>query len=205
MTKLDLKKRPFIGPTSTDAELAFLMANQSQVKSGSVAIDTFVGTGSILLPLLYFGAHVFGTDIDIRILRGGRNRKKNLRTNIEHYGLPMPELLRCDASERGSSVLRSDNFFDAIVCDPPYGIRAGAKKSGSSQKKIHRVVNQPHHIPKTQAYDVDDILDEMIDNAARMLRVKGRLVFLLPACVGMSLKELPVHPCLRLARAMDET
>ena len=92
-------------------------------------------------------------------------------------------------------MLRSDNLFDAIVCDPPYGIRAGARKSGSASRVEYKVSNQrknmSHHIPKTQPYDVDDILDEMIENAARMLKLKGRLVFLLPACVGMSVKELP--------------
>jgi tRNA (guanine10-N2)-methyltransferase len=59
--KFSLKKRPFLGPTSTDAELAFLMANQAQCKPGSIVIDTFVGTGSILIPLSYFGAHCIGT------------------------------------------------------------------------------------------------------------------------------------------------
>ena len=103
-------------------------------------------------------------------------------------------------------MLRSDNLFDAIVCDPPYGIRAGARKSGSAKSIVNKVSshNMPHHIPKTQPYDVDDILDEMIDNAARMLKVGGRIAFLLPACVGMSLEELPKHPCLRLREASEQ-
>ena len=31
VSKFSLRKRPFLGPTSTDAELAFLMANQAHV------------------------------------------------------------------------------------------------------------------------------------------------------------------------------
>lgn len=78
--KYDLKKRPFIGPTSTCAELAFIMTNQAlaqkgksnadhlcvwqilhtidvvckiyilnNVIEGSFVIDSFVGTGSLLV------------------------------------------------------------------------------------------------------------------------------------------------------------
>ena len=46
-------------------------------------IDTFVGTGSILLPLAYFGAHCFGTDIDIRILKGTGKRRTKKDTENE--------------------------------------------------------------------------------------------------------------------------
>lgn len=211
LNKYSLKTRPFIGPTSTDAELAFLMANQGLVRPGSLVIDPFVGTGSILVSLAHFGANCMGTDIDIRILRGGgkssrRARPKTLATNFEHYGLNMPDLIRCDASARGSSVLLSDNLFDAIVCDPPYGIRAGARKSGSNRKHVAAVDERlrADHIPQTQPYNVDDVLDDMLDNAARMLKVGGRLVFLLPACAGMSTKELPPHPCLKFKDASEQ-
>jgi tRNA (guanine10-N2)-methyltransferase len=49
--KYDLKKRPYLGPTSTDHELAFLMANQGMVRAGDYAYDPFVGTGSIATAL----------------------------------------------------------------------------------------------------------------------------------------------------------
>ena len=32
------------------------------------------------------------------------------------------------------TIWRYDGLFDAIVCDPPYGIRAGAKKIGRKRK-----------------------------------------------------------------------
>lgn len=49
--KYDLKKRPYLGPTSTDHELAFLMANQGQIKQGDFVYDPFAGTGSIATAL----------------------------------------------------------------------------------------------------------------------------------------------------------
>ena len=39
-----------------DAEMAFLMANQAQVKSGKLVYDPFVGTGSILVAAAHYGA-----------------------------------------------------------------------------------------------------------------------------------------------------
>jgi tRNA (guanine10-N2)-methyltransferase len=65
-----LNKRKYIGTTSTKAELAFLMANQALVKPGSLVYDPFVGTGSIIISCAVFGALVYGSDIDIRVLKG---------------------------------------------------------------------------------------------------------------------------------------
>lgn len=50
-TRYNLKKRPYLGPTSTDHELAFLMANQAQVCPGDMVYDPFLGTGSIAVAL----------------------------------------------------------------------------------------------------------------------------------------------------------
>jgi len=47
--RYNLKKRPYLGPTSTDHELAMLMANQGHIKEGDLVYDPFVGTGSIAL------------------------------------------------------------------------------------------------------------------------------------------------------------
>ena len=47
--RYNLKKRPYLGPTSTDHELALLMANQGHIKEGDLVYDPFVGTGSIAL------------------------------------------------------------------------------------------------------------------------------------------------------------
>jgi tRNA (guanine10-N2)-methyltransferase len=65
-----LTKREYLGPTSTDTELAFLMCNQAQITSESVVFDPFCGTGSILVAAANFRAMCFGADIDMRVLRG---------------------------------------------------------------------------------------------------------------------------------------
>ncbi len=66
-----LKDRKYIGPTSTDCELAFLMANQGRVSKESVVYDPFFGTGSIMIACAHFKPVVcYGSDIDIRVLQG---------------------------------------------------------------------------------------------------------------------------------------
>jgi len=37
-----------------------------------------------------------------------------------------------------NDMFKSDCFFDAIICDPPYGIRAGAKECGLREARIKR-------------------------------------------------------------------
>ena len=76
-----MKKRPYLGPTSTDHELALLMANQGQVREGDFVYDPFVGTGSIAAALQHFGGFVFGSDLDIRVIKGygvGRKTKNKV-------------------------------------------------------------------------------------------------------------------------------
>lgn len=70
VTRCDLKQRKYLGPTSMDNELSLVMANMGLVRKGSVVLDPFVGTGSILVACANFGAFCFGTDIDTRVLRG---------------------------------------------------------------------------------------------------------------------------------------
>ncbi len=53
--KFDLKERKYLGPTSTDNRLAFIMANLGRVNSGDVVLDPFTGTGSLIIPPSYFG------------------------------------------------------------------------------------------------------------------------------------------------------
>lgn len=56
------------------------MCNQGLVKSGSIVIDPFCGTGGLLIAPASKGAITFGSDLDIRVLNGyavGRINKKS--------------------------------------------------------------------------------------------------------------------------------
>lgn len=98
VSKHDLKKRPYLGPTSLVPDLSLLMANAARVQPHQLVLEPFVGTGSLAIAAAELGAVVLGTDIDIRVLRGKQGR--NLSSCFAHYGLGKPELLRADNSLR---------------------------------------------------------------------------------------------------------
>jgi tRNA (guanine10-N2)-methyltransferase len=70
LRKYSLKQRLYLGPTSLDDSLAFLLGNISSVRAGELVFDPFVGTASILVAMAHFGAVTAGSDIDPRVLRG---------------------------------------------------------------------------------------------------------------------------------------
>jgi tRNA (guanine10-N2)-methyltransferase len=201
MPKYDLKQRKYLGPTSMDAELAFVMTNLGQVKAGHIVFDPFVGTGSILLSAALRGAYCVGTDIDIRVLRGRRS-DENVFTNFQQFHLPRPELIRSDNGIYHRHFRGTDSVYDAILCDPPYGIRAGARKSGSKRKHVSEVKpeNRHDHIAQTQPYAVSDVMTDLLDVAARTLVMHGRLVYVIPSFATEFdvATDLPQHPCLKL-------
>lgn len=50
-----VKNRHFIGNTSMDAGLSFIMANHAKVKKNDLVFDPFVGTGKKTLESIYAG------------------------------------------------------------------------------------------------------------------------------------------------------
>lgn len=118
--KYTLKKRKYLGPTSMDAELSFIMTNLARVNKGSMVLDPFCGTGSIMLSCACRGAYTVGTDIDIRVLRG-RSSEENVYSNFRQFELPRPELIRSDNANYHRHFVEGPPLYDAIVTDPPYG------------------------------------------------------------------------------------
>lgn len=231
-----LKRRAYIGPTSMESEMALLMSNMALVQAGDLVIDPFVGTGSVLIPCGTHGAVCFGTDIDIRVLLGigvgvsgggatedlveekdGQPRV-NVTTNFKQYGLPLPELIRADNSMSPIAV-RCRGYFDAVVCDPPYGIRAGARKSGRRPNtKAQQPLDQPtetpfeklseqrkqNYIAPTQPYAAEDVMSDLLQFAAETLREGGRLVYLLPTTYEYTDADLPRHPQLHVVANSEQ-
>jgi tRNA (guanine10-N2)-methyltransferase len=133
--KLDLKKRRYISTTSMDSELALITANVALAAPGKLVYDPFVGTGSFPIACGLFGALTFGSDIDGRSVRGDE-KKKTLKANFEQYGLVerMGGFFTADLTNTpirraqlipGTETDGKGRMFDAIMCDPPYGVREG--------------------------------------------------------------------------------
>lgn len=215
-----LKKRPYLGPTTTDHELALMMANQAHCRAGDLIYDPFVGTGSIALACQHFGAFVIGSDIDIRVLKGSGVGHKatnkidgiekietfNIFTNFSHYRLPQPDFLAMDIS----TLSMQRPVLDAIVCDPPYGVRARSQKIGvrESRKDKHdkrqdRDTDQPYFSQK-EHFDFVELHDYLMQVALRLLVPKGRLVFLFhtdEASEGLESSRFPKIEGLSLVRS----
>lgn len=103
--------------------------------------------------------------------------------------------------------------FDAIICDPPYGVRAGGRKSGG--RKLLKGAVDPYtvpndkrtdHIPSTAPYSLVECVHDLLDLAAKMLVINGRLVFFYPVLrEGESpLTQYPEHPCFKLIAATEQ-
>jgi len=137
LVKYDLKSRLFIGPTTLDHALSLITCNLAKVTEKCVVLDPFVGTASLLIAASHFKACCFGSDIDIRVLKGDMyagkhkdNAKRDIIENFKAYQLQSPELVRIDNHMFSKHMQCDDHpvvreFYDVIITDPPYGIRAG--------------------------------------------------------------------------------
>ncbi|KAG8193817.1 hypothetical protein JTE90_029551 [Oedothorax gibbosus] len=206
--KINLSKRKFIGNTTMDPLLSLIMANMACVKPGDIVLDPFVGSGGILVSAAHFGGCVFGTDIDYLMLHGKAkpsrlNQKKrapdeNTRANMKQYGYESQymDVLVADAS---LPLWRSPSFFDAIITDPPYGIRESTEKIGSEKNCKIPDHLAPNHIPSKVTYTLQDIIEDLLDFSSIHLKLHGRLVYWMPAFnEDFDKKQLPTHPCLEL-------
>uniref|UniRef100_A0A1A8QZ50 tRNA (guanine(10)-N(2))-methyltransferase TRMT11 n=1 Tax=Nothobranchius rachovii TaxID=451742 RepID=A0A1A8QZ50_9TELE len=212
-----VKSRHFIGNTSMDAGLSFIMTNHAKVKENDLVFDPFVGTGSLLVACSHFGAYVCGTDIDYNTIHGkGRSSRKNqkwrgpdenIRANLRQYGTQKMyvDVMVSDASK---PVWRNAALFDAIITDPPYGIRESTRKTGS-HKDITKAPDGSYadsHVPVSQAYNLSDIFADLLNFSAQRLVVGGRLVYWLPVYRPEYCEEMiPHHACLQLVSNCEQT
>lgn len=202
----NLKKRKYLGTTSMDAELSLVMANQAQAGPGKLIYDPFVGTGSFLFTCAHFGSYTMGSDIDGRQIRG-KDKNSGVKSNIEQYNLKgrVLDTLVFDICHHPWRTTRP--WIDAIVTDPPYGVRAGAKKLGRHDGKdlmMRSYDGVPMHMredyyPPTKPYEMSEVLIDLLNFAAENLVVGGRLVYWLPTIVDEYCnKDVPLHPSMVL-------
>uniref|UniRef100_A0A3P9LEE7 tRNA (guanine(10)-N(2))-methyltransferase TRMT11 n=1 Tax=Oryzias latipes TaxID=8090 RepID=A0A3P9LEE7_ORYLA len=212
-----VKNRHFIGNTSMDAGLSLIMTNHAKVKENDLIFDPFVGTGSLLVACSHFGAYVCGTDIDYNTIHGkGRSSRKNqkwrgpdenIRANLRQYGTEkmFVDVMVSDASK---PVWRNAALFDAIITDPPYGIRESTRKTGSYKEntKLPDCTYVESHVPVSQAYHLSDIFTDLLNFSAHHLVLGGRLVYWLPIYRPEYCDEMvPVHPCLQIISNCEQT
>lgn len=204
--KYEIKKRPYFGTTSFDAELALFSCNIGQVRKGDLIYDPFVGTGSFLVAAAEFGGITIGSDIEFLTLKG-KGPEKRLKNNFDYYKKPKQF---CDAlcMDFTNNAFRSNLKFGSIVCDPPYGVREGVKVCGSNNaKQGHEKVvidgelaylRKDYMQPK-KTYSLDLLLDDLLEFSSERLDVGSRLCFWMPVANDEDIPTLiPQHQNLEL-------
>ncbi|KAJ9480264.1 tRNA (guanine(10)-N2)-methyltransferase [Pseudozyma hubeiensis] len=220
--KLNLKKRVYIGNTSMESEMSLLMASMALAGPGKLIYDPFAGTGSMLYASAVYGAMAFGSDIDGRPMRGKDNisdgsSKTGVVKSATQYGIrnhildtvvfdmtqaPWRKdlLFPLDSEEPHGELKQSVGIVDGIVADPPYGVRAGAKRLGKRDPEKQRLEGfwmpdglgpgqgcwsheRSDYVPPTRPYHLEDLVNDLLDYAYGLLCDGGRLVFWLPSMI----------------------
>ena len=217
MHKFHLQKRYFIGHTSMNAGLSLIMSNMGLVDDGHIVFDPFVGTGSLLVTAAYHGAYVMGADIDYMLIHGRarpsrHNQKKrapdeSVLKNLQQYdlGSRYVDILVADSSQY--KLYRSFPLFDAIITDPPYGIREASLKISSNSLLNCNASRDGNivHYPQSTQYSLTDCIVDLVSFAAQYLKIGGRLVYWLPVYKPVySMKIIPQHPCLNLVSDCEQ-
>lgn len=133
LNRLAVKRVPHPSATYLEPELALLLASLAHISEGSVALDPFCGMGSLLIAAASRGAVALGVDVCMSEEAAGR-----VIANTKALGMPAPVALFEGRAEvladptQGSLVqvygsdatlLLGEGCVDAILTDPPYGMR----------------------------------------------------------------------------------
>ncbi|KAL5967638.1 hypothetical protein TSMEX_004607 [Taenia solium] len=249
LNEFDLSKRTYLGNTTMDVCLAGIIANACLCGPGDIVWDPFLGTGGMVLAASVWGAYGAGNDIDYALVhgigaspkagQGKRHADECLRANYRQYNLlsryldvliadsaSLDRLLRCPSTASG--------LFDAIVTDPPYGVRErtcrvaseAIEKEPSMQttmyideitggKQFAMVPNEdglvpvPHdlpHFPHKENYPLQEIYGDLLKLASLLLKPRGRLVFWMPVNKSKHSRSysLPIHPRFQLISVCEQ-
>ena len=131
------RKRPFFHATAMSVKLSRCMVNLARPRRGTLVLDPFCGTGSIMVEAGLMGFRVAGGDVQERMVKG-------CSTNLRHFGLD-PGLILHDA--------RKTPFrkADCIVGDPPYG-RAATTLSLDARDILRAFFNESRSILAKDGY-----------------------------------------------------
>ncbi|AET37806.1 tRNA (guanine-N2-)-methyltransferase Ecym_2049 [Eremothecium cymbalariae DBVPG len=207
LDKYDLKRRPYKGTTSFEAELSLVSANIAQVKPMHFMYDPFVGTGSFLVAGAHYGALVMGSDIDGRMIRG--KGSQTITANFKHYKESM-QFIDVMTMDFTHNALRNGMVVDTILCDPPYGIRESIKVLGAKDPKRFagkedveidgvKAYLRIDYIPTKKPCSLDSLLDDLLQFASKCLPIGGRLAFWMPTANDENVETIiPLHPNLEL-------
>ncbi|XP_003738553.1 tRNA (guanine(10)-N2)-methyltransferase homolog [Galendromus occidentalis] len=216
---LSLKKRLFIANTSMDPTLSIVMSNMAKSKEADLVFDPFVGSASLLVAAALHGAYVLGMDIDFLLLHGRakpsrckvekRQAGESVYNNLKQYGVEK-KYLDVIVGDSSLPVLRHLTM-NAILTDPPYGIRESTERIGTRKNKYGGLNHAPEdHYPSKVSYNLDEVVRDLMKFSAATLPIGGRLVFWIPVFREDFIRDLdrgkacPKHPCFSMVACSEQ-
>ncbi len=132
--------RPYYRPGAMHPRLSRVIVNLTGIKAGEFLCDPFCGGGGFLIEAGLIGAKVYGFDIDDKAIKGA---ERNLKyAGIYDFNLEVEDILKLEGY---------NEYFHAIVSDPPYGISSstgGLKK----EELYNRAIEKIYKMLKPQRY-----------------------------------------------------
>lgn len=156
--------KPFKRSLAVTPHVARVLVNLSRAREGSILLDPFAGTGSILIEAWSMGIRGIGVDIDWKLVRG-------MMLNLEHFKTNSILLL-------GDSQTITYREVDHVATDLPYG--RGASTHGVEVKllyknfmdKLAEYLSKSGYACFMAPLWLEDYVDELI--SAHGLRLVGR-------------------------------
>ncbi len=167
---------------------AFLLCNYARVKNGDCILDPFAGSCTTLLASVMMAKHIKA--VGVEIAPNNVVNRNDIIQDFESRGLDLPKaLIKGDITEKKTrdearDIVNSEGgMFDAIIADPPYGVRETMNdshlESGENVSPLIRFI-------KCMAED------EL--NGTPLLRKGGRLVAFVPIFLGEDVNDALPRP-----------
>lgn len=125
----------------------------------------------------------------------------SMLTNFKLYGLPPPDRIRFNFSSwsTGFSLANRGGFFDAILSDPPYGLREPRRKVGRQRETASNdSMGETNHSQTCSSvlssYSTNEVVVDLVCFAAKFLVEGGLLAFWHPTTDHYTDDEIPCHP-----------
>ena len=138
----------YLHPSSLNPIIAYAMIKLAKIKPGHRVLDPMCGSATILIEcgLYYENVELYGVDINPKFLEGAKIniRKAGLENRIK--------LLFGDATSLEEFF--SQNYFDRVLSNLPYGIRSGSP------------------------YSIQDLYSKFLSSVKKVLKDDGLLVLL---------------------------
>ncbi|KAI5163113.1 tRNA (guanine10-N2)-methyltransferase [Nematocida ausubeli] len=204
LLKYSVKNRKFIGNTSMDNEISFIICNMAGVSEKTILWDCFAGSGSILLSGALCGAMVAGTDINDKQFKGREVAHTNSRiktqlpntniySNFDMYNI-IDKVLMIGVHDIFNECLFKENTVDVILCDPPYGERETIKKK-TTEANEYVEGNDKYLIPSVPFFG------RVIEIGRSVLKNKGRIGVFMPHTTGTTPKLREIEGFTQVAQA----